>query len=144
MNSLSGLIHRAPHTVPIALKLRTPPQIHKTSLLALSTGEAGLCFDLRRTRAAFSLIDAICRMVALNDLCCFSRRRSLAVKQIHFHSVIPTSPKSLGALGGLCVANLAVFESQKILSHMFLILLPDRYSAFTSSRTSDPMQWCLN
>jgi hypothetical protein len=86
MNSLSGLIHRAPHTVHTALKLRTPLQIHKTALLALELHEACKCSDLRRTRVAWSLIEAICHLVTFNVLCRFSCRRTHAVEP-QFHGV---------------------------------------------------------
>jgi hypothetical protein len=99
MNSLSGLIHRAPHKVHTTLKLRPPPQIHKTALLALERHEACACLGLRRTRARWLFIAAIYHLVAYNVLCCFSRRRTLAVEQIQFHGVPRASTNPLDARG---------------------------------------------
>ena len=193
MNSLSGLIHRAPHTVHTALKLRTPLQIHKTALLALELHEACKCFGLRRTRVAWSLIEAICHLVTFNVLCCFSRRRTLAVEQLQFHGVPPTSStKPLGVRGcadgrkggyfsldifvfeipeaggksltlrrnmrsvtamfcpqqiasneykNFCVTNLAIYEWQRVFSHLFLIVFFDRFIGFTPVNGSDPVRW---
>ena len=93
MNSLSGLMHWAPHTVHIALKLRMPLQIHKTALLAFGLHEAGARFGLRRTRAVWSLIQSVRHLVALNVLCWFSGGQTLAIKQAQFHNEPPPTTK---------------------------------------------------
>jgi hypothetical protein len=81
------------------LKLRTPLQIHKTALLAPELHEAFACFGLRRTRAAWPLIKAVCHLVQFYALCFFSRRRTLAVEQIQIDGVAPPSTKLLDAPG---------------------------------------------